>query len=134
MPAVDTLVIAYKGAGPMLNDIMGGQIQLIADPMASSLPLAASGKIKALAVTSMKRVAAAPDIPTIAESGMKGFEFSARGTGCGGRRACPRDIAAKLQAEVAKALAQPDIKRTPRQLGFEAIGSTRGGVREIHRR
>jgi tripartite-type tricarboxylate transporter receptor subunit TctC len=54
---VDTLVIAYKGAGPMLNDIMGGQIQLIADPMASSLPLAASGKIKALAVTSLKRVA-----------------------------------------------------------------------------
>src|SRR5947199_292978 len=63
---VDTLVIPYKGAGPMLNDIMGGQIQLIADPMASSLPLAASGKIKALAVTSLKRVAAAPDIPTIA--------------------------------------------------------------------
>jgi len=73
---VDTLVIAYKGAGPMLNDIMGGQIQLIADPMASSLPLAASGKIKALAVTSSKRVAAAPDIPTIAESGMTGFDFS----------------------------------------------------------
>src|SRR5205085_2207406 len=69
---VDTLVIAYKGAGPMLNDIMGGQIQLIADPMASSLPLAASGKIKALAVTSIRRAAAAPNIPTIAESGMTG--------------------------------------------------------------
>ena len=74
---VDTLVIAYKGAGPMLNDIMGGQIHLIADPMASSLPLAASGKIKALAVTSTKRVAAAPDIPTIAESGLPGFDVTA---------------------------------------------------------
>ena len=73
---VDTLVIAYKGAGPMLNDIMGGQIHLIADPMASSLPLASAGKIKALAVTSLRRVAAAPNIPTIAESGMTGFDFS----------------------------------------------------------
>src|SRR3954467_418652 len=71
---LDTLVIAYKGAGPMLNDIMGGQVQLFAPPMSSSLPLAASGKIKALAVTSLKRVAAAPDVPTIAESGMNGFD------------------------------------------------------------
>jgi len=60
---VDTLVIAYKGAGPMLTDIMSGQVQLIADPMLSSLPLAQSGKIKALAITSRKRVAVAPDIP-----------------------------------------------------------------------
>src|SRR5438045_5433499 len=59
---VDTLVIAYKGAGPMLNDIMGGQNQLIADPMASSLPLAAAGKIKALAVTRFSRRSAAPAI------------------------------------------------------------------------
>ena len=93
----------------MLNDIMGGQIQLIADPMASSLPLAASGKIKALAVTSMKRVAAAPDIPTIAESGMTGFDFSSW-YGLWGPKGLPADITAKLQAEVAKALAQPEIK------------------------
>jgi tripartite-type tricarboxylate transporter receptor subunit TctC len=92
---VDTLVIAYKGAGPMLNDIMGGQIHLIADPMASSLPLAASGKIKALAVTSTKRVAAAPDIPTIAESGMTGFDFGSW-YGLWGPKGLPADITAKL--------------------------------------
>ena len=120
---VDTLVIAYKGAGPMLNDIMGGQIQLIADPMASSLPLAASGKIKALAVTSSKRVAAAPDIPTIAESGMTGFDFSSW-YGLWGPKGLPADITAKLQAEVAKALAAPDVKERLAVLGFEAIGST----------
>jgi tripartite-type tricarboxylate transporter receptor subunit TctC len=120
---IDTLVIAYKGAGPMLNDIMGGQIQLIADPMASSLPLAASGKIKALAVTSLKRVAAAPNIPTIAESGMTGFDFQSW-YGLWGPKGLPSDIAAKLQAEVAKVLAQPDIKERLAVLGFEAIGST----------
>jgi tripartite-type tricarboxylate transporter receptor subunit TctC len=120
---VDTLVIAYKGAGPMLNDIMGGQIQLIADPMASSLPLAASGKIKALAVTSMKRVAAAPSIPTIAESGMNGFDFQSW-YGLWGPKGLPADITARLQAEVAKVLAQPEVKERLGLLGFETIGST----------
>jgi tripartite-type tricarboxylate transporter receptor subunit TctC len=120
---VDTLVIAYKGAGPMLNDIMGGQIQLIADPMASSLPLAASGKIKALAVTSAKRVAAAPTIPTIAESGMTGFDFSSW-YGLWGPKGLPADITAKLRTEVAKALAQGEVKERLGALGFGAIGST----------
>jgi len=120
---VDTLVIAYKGAGPMLNDIMGGQIQLIADPMASSSPLAAAGKIKALAVTSLRRVAAAPNIPTIAESGMTGFEFTSW-YGLWGPKGLPADITAKLQAETAKALAQPEIRERLSVLGFEAIGST----------
>jgi tripartite-type tricarboxylate transporter receptor subunit TctC len=120
---VETLVIAYKGAGPMLNDIMGGQVQLIADPMASSLPLALSGKIKALAVTSTKRVAAAPNIPTIAESGMTGFDFSSW-YGLWGPKGLPADITAKLQSEVAKILAQPDIKERLSTLGFEAIGSS----------
>ena len=130
---VDTLVIAYKGAGPMLNDIMGGQIQLIADPMASSLPLAASGKIKALAVTSLKRVAAAPDIPTIAESGMTGFEFSSW-YGLWGPKGLPADITAKLQTEVVKALAQPDMKERLAVLGFEPIGSTPAEFAKYHRR
>ena len=120
---IDTLVIAYKGAGPMLTDIMAGQIHLIADPMASSLPLAASGKIKALAVTSRKRVAAAPDIPTIAESGMTGFDFSSW-YGLWGPKNLPADIAAKLQAEVAKAVATPEIRQKLGQLGFEPIGSS----------
>jgi tripartite-type tricarboxylate transporter receptor subunit TctC len=118
-----TLVIPYKGAAPMLTDVMSGQVHLIADPMASSLPLAASGKIKPLAVTSMKRVAAAPDIPTIAESGMTGFDFSSW-YGLWGPKGLPADVTAKLQAEVAKALAQPDIKERLATLGFEPIGST----------
>jgi tripartite-type tricarboxylate transporter receptor subunit TctC len=123
---VDTLVIAYKGAGPMLNDLMGGQIHLIADPMASSLPLALAGKIKALALTAQKRVAAAPNIPTIAESGMTGFDFVSW-YGLWGPKGLPADITAKLQSEVVKVLAQPDVKERLGLLGFEPIGSTPAG-------
>ncbi len=120
---VDTLVIAYKGAGPMLTDVMSGQVQLVADPMLSSLPLAQSGKIKALAVTSLKRVAAAPDIPTVAESGMTGFEFVSW-YGLWGPKGLPADIAAKLQAQVAAIVTEPDVKERMAILGFEPVGST----------
>ena len=70
---LDTLVVTYKGTAPALTDLMSGQIQLLADPMLSSLPLAQSGKIKALGLTSLKRAPAAPEIPTVEESGVKGF-------------------------------------------------------------
>ena len=73
---LDTLVVTYKGTAPALTDLMSGQIQLLADPMLSSLPLAQAGKIKALGLTSLKRAAAAPDIPTVEESGVKGFAFA----------------------------------------------------------
>ena len=71
----------------------------------------------------MKRVAAAPNIPTIAESGMRGFDFSSW-YGLWGPKGLPADITAKLQAEIVKALAQPDIRERLATLGFEAIGST----------
>ena len=120
---VDTLVIAYKGAGPMLTDVMSGQVQLVVDPILSSLPLAQSGKIKALAVTSSKRVAAAPEIPTVAESGMTGMDFVSW-YGLWGPKGLPADITAKLQTEVAAIVAQPAVKERMALLGFEPIGST----------
>jgi tripartite-type tricarboxylate transporter receptor subunit TctC len=120
---VDTLVIAYKGTGPALTDLMSGQIQLVADPMLSSLPLAQSGSIKALAVTSLKRQATAPQIPTVDESGFPGFEFVSW-YGLWGPKDLPADITAKLQMNIAKILAQPDVKQRLSVLGFDAIGST----------
>jgi tripartite-type tricarboxylate transporter receptor subunit TctC len=120
---LDTLVIAYKGAGPMLTDVMSGQVQLVADPILSSLPLAQTGKIKALAVTSAKRVAAAPEIPTIAESGATGFDFLSW-YGLWGPKGLPADIAAKLQAEIAAITVDPQAKGRMALLGFEPIGST----------
>jgi tripartite-type tricarboxylate transporter receptor subunit TctC len=120
---VNTLVIAYKGAGPMLNDIMGGQIHLIADPMLSSLPLAQAKKIKALAITSLKRVPSAPDIPTVEESGLEKLEFVSW-YGLWGPKNMPADLIAKIQQHAVKMLAQPEVKQKMGVLGFEPIGST----------
>jgi len=120
---VDTLVINYKGTGPALNDLMSGQIQLLADPMLSSLPLARAGRIKALAITSLHREAAAPEIPTVEESGLPGFEFVSW-YGLWGPKDLPPALTAKLQAGVAAVLAEPDVKDRLAALGFEAIGST----------
>ena len=120
---VDTLVVAYKGTGPALTDLMSGQIQLLADPMLSSLPLAQGGKIKALGLTSLKRSAAAPEIPTVEELGMKGFEFVSW-YGLWGPKNLPADVSAKLQAEIARILAKPAMKERLSTLGFEPIGST----------
>lgn len=120
---VDTLVIPYKGAGPALTDLMSGQTQLMADPMLSSLPLAQGGKIKALAITSAKRLATAPEIPTVAESGMTGFEFVSW-YGLWAPKDLPRDLVATLQSAVAKIVALPDVKQRLDTLGFEPVGST----------
>jgi len=119
---LDTLVITYKGTAPALTDLMSGQIQLLADPMLSSLPLAQSGKIKALGLTSLKRAAAAPEIPTVEESGMKGFAFVSW-YGLWGPKNLPADLSNKLQTEIAKVLALPDVKQRLNALGFDPIGS-----------
>ncbi len=120
---LDTLVIPYKGTAPALTDLVGGQIQLLADPMLSSLPLARAGKIKALGLTSLKRAAAAPEIPTVEESGMKGFEFVSW-YGLWGPRNLPPEVSAYLQEASAKVLALPDVKQRLAELGFDPIAST----------
>ncbi|RAI42308.1 Bug family tripartite tricarboxylate transporter substrate binding protein [Rhodoplanes roseus] len=120
---VDALVIAYKGAGPMLTDLMSGQIQLIADPALSSVPLAQSGKIKALAVTSLNRTASAPEIPTVEESGMKPLDFVSW-YGLWGPKGLPPEITAKLQEVSVKVLGEADTKKRFATLGFDPIGST----------
>jgi tripartite-type tricarboxylate transporter receptor subunit TctC len=102
---------------------MSGQIQLLADPILSSLPLAKAGRIKALAITSLKRQPSAPEIPTVEESGLPGFEFVSW-YGLWGPKNLPADITAKLQSSIAGILAEPDVKQRLSTLGFEAIGST----------
>ena len=120
---LDTLVIAYKGTAPALTDLMSGQIQLLADPMLSSLPLAQGGKIKALGLTTLKRAGAAPDIPTVEESGVTGFEFVSW-YGLWGPKGLPPDISGKLQSDISKVLAMPDVKQRLNTLGFEPIGAS----------
>src|SRR5437660_10287449 len=119
---LDTLVVSYKGTAPALTDLMSGQIQLLADPMLASLPLAQGGKMKALGLTSLKRAAAAPEIPTVAESGVKGFAFVSW-YGLWGPKNLPIDISDKLQTQITKLLASPDVKARLSALGFDPIGT-----------
>jgi tripartite-type tricarboxylate transporter receptor subunit TctC len=119
---LDTLVVSYKGTAPALTDLMSGQIQLLADPMLSSLPLAQGGQIKALGLTGLKRAAAAPEIPTVEESGVKGFEFVSW-YGLWGPKNLPIDVSRELQSDIAKVLAIPEVKQRLNLLGFDPIGA-----------
>ena len=120
---LDTLVVPYKGTAPALTDLVSGQIQLLADPMLSSLPLAQAGKIKALGITSLKRMAVAPNIPTVEESGgIKGFEFVSW-YGLWAPKNLPADVSAKLSSDLAKVMARPEVKERLSGMGFNPIGS-----------
>ena len=120
---LDTLVVPYKGTAPALTDLVSGQIQLLADPMLSSLPLAQAGKIKALGITSLKRMDVAPNIPTVEESGgMKGFEFVSW-YGLWAPKNLPADVSANLSSDLAKVMARPEVKERLSAMGFNPIGS-----------
>ncbi len=123
MAGVDMVHVPYKGAAPAMTDLIGGQIQLMFDNFASSLAQVRAGKVKALAVTTAKRSVLAPDLPTIAESGLPGFDintwfgiFVPAGTS--------REIVERLHAEFVKALSAPDIREKMMTLGAEPVGST----------
>ena len=114
--------VPYKGGAPALADLVGGQIQLMLENIPSTLPFARSGKLRALAVTSLKRSAIVQDLPTLDEAGLKGYEligwnglFVPTGT--------PPTIVTYLHGETVTALAQPDMKDRLAALGAEGVGS-----------
>jgi tripartite-type tricarboxylate transporter receptor subunit TctC len=110
--------IPYRGSGPALVDLMAGQVQLSFDTMASVLPHIKSGKVRALAVASAKRSPQLPDVPTMAEAGVKGVEMSAW-YGLYMPSATPKAVQERVQAEVAKLLALPDTKTRLDAIGAE---------------
>ncbi|HEY4748136.1 MAG TPA: tripartite tricarboxylate transporter substrate-binding protein, partial [Steroidobacteraceae bacterium] len=121
--AVELVHVPYKGAAPAITDLVGGQIRMMFAPAVNALPLAASGKLRALAVTSAKRSRLAPNLPTIAESGLPGFEV----TGWYGLAAPAATAAltvARLNAETNRALASADTVEQLRQQGLEPVGDT----------
>jgi tripartite-type tricarboxylate transporter receptor subunit TctC len=106
---VDMLFVPYKGEGPAIADAMGGQISLVFSNLPVALPQARGGKLRGIAVTSAQRVPTAPDIPTVAESGLPGFEaFTWFGFFAPG--ATLREIIVKLNADSVSALNLPDVK------------------------
>jgi tripartite-type tricarboxylate transporter receptor subunit TctC len=110
--------VPYKGRAQAIPDLLGGRIQLIFDNMPSALPLVKSGELKAIAVTSANRSPAAPQIPTIAESGLPGFEATSW-FALYGPAGIPREVQLRIHAETQKALAAADVKEKLAGLGLE---------------
>jgi tripartite-type tricarboxylate transporter receptor subunit TctC len=116
--------VPYKGTPPALTDVASGQVPFMFDQMTAALPLAKAGRLKLLAVTTARRMALAPELPTMMESGVPGFEMSSwqavympKGT--------PRAIVQRLNAEIVKALKQPDVQaKLAGQLGMDIVGSS----------
>jgi tripartite-type tricarboxylate transporter receptor subunit TctC len=125
MAGIDMTHVPYKGAAPAMNDLIGGQIQLMFDNLASSLAQVRAGKVRALAVTTAKRSALAPELPTIAESGLPGFDINTW-FGIFVPARTPHEIVERLHAEFTKALAAPDIRERMLNLGAEPVGSSSG--------
>ncbi len=123
MAGVEMQHIPYKGSPPALQDVVGGQVTMTFDNITTAWPLAKAGKLRALAVTTAKRSPVAPDVPTLAESGLAGFEvgswqgvFAPAGT--------PPAIVKRLNAEIVKILNMPDVKEKILALGAEPVGDT----------
>ena len=110
--------IAYKGGAPAMVDVMGGQIDLMFDQAASSVPLLRSGKVKAYAVTDKVRLAAAPDILTVDEAGLKGF-YIAIWHAIWAPRGTPKDVIGKLNGAVVETLADEAVRQRFADLGQE---------------
>jgi tripartite-type tricarboxylate transporter receptor subunit TctC len=123
MAGIDMTHVPYKGAAPAMNDLIGGQIQLMFDNLASSLAQVRAGKVRALAVTTAKRSALAPELPTIAESGLPGFDINTW-FGIFVPARTPHEIVERLHAEFTKALAAPDIRERMLNLGAEPVGGS----------
>ena len=123
MTGIDMKHVPYKGRASAIPDLLGGRVTMMFDNLPSSLPLVREGKLRALGVTSPKRSPAAPDIPTLSEAGLPGFEavswfalFAAPGT--------PKAVADKLSVQVAEVLKLPDVAKKLSDLGLEPVGST----------
>jgi tripartite-type tricarboxylate transporter receptor subunit TctC len=123
MAKLDLVHIPYKGGGPMLTDLIGGQIPMGVDNLPSSMAHIKSGKIRALAVTTATRWPGAPDIPTVAESGVPGYEASAW-FGLLAPAGTPKEIVDLLQRSVADSLRDPAVAQRLQELGAEPVAST----------
>jgi tripartite-type tricarboxylate transporter receptor subunit TctC len=123
MAAVDIVDIPYKGAAPVVTDLLGGQVQLAILDVVAVLPHIRSGKLKALAVSSSKRFDGLPDVPTFAEAGVPGYEASGW-LGLMVPAGTPPEAIAKLRDAAAKALAQPDVREQLLGLGVTPAAGT----------
>jgi tripartite-type tricarboxylate transporter receptor subunit TctC len=120
---IDLVHIPFKGGGPMVTDLLGGQIQMVIADQANLMPHVKAGKLRALAVGTLVRSPVYPDLPTIAESGYPGFEARAW-QGIAGPAGLPPDIVRQLQSSIAKVMAMPDVRARLVEGGLDPIVSS----------
>ena len=123
MAGVDMVHVPYKGLSPALADLLSGQVQLMFSSVVAILPHIKAGKLRGLATTGAKRLASLPELPTIAESGLPGYEASSW-YGILAPAGTPRDIVARLNAELGKALDQPEVRASLIAEGAEPAGGS----------
>ena len=127
MAGIEMTHIPYRGAGPALNDLLPGRVDVMFNNTGAVLPLIQSGQLRGLAVTTAKRSNAMPDVPTIAEAGVPGFEVSSWYAVFAPART-PPDIIAKANADIVAAINHPVTKERLEQLGVVVLGSTPDGL------
>jgi tripartite-type tricarboxylate transporter receptor subunit TctC len=115
--------IPFNGSAPAMMDVIAGNTQVVMDMMFSASPQVQSGKLKAIAQTGLKRSPAMPDVPTVAESGLPGFEVSVW-NGLMAPAGTPADVIAKLNTEIKQVIESPDFKQRLATQGYEPIWST----------
>ena len=115
--------VPYKGGGAAITDVMGGQVDMMFIGTPPAMPLIQSGKLKALAVTTTKRMSTLPQVPTVSESGLPQFE-SIAAQGIFAPAGTPRDVVQKLNTEIAKIIRMPDVRAKWDQLGAEPVDNT----------
>ena len=123
LTGVDIVHVPYKGAAPAMTDLLGGQVNMMFDAVPTSLPHIKSGKLRALGVTGAKREPALPDVPTIAEAGVPGYEASVW-FGLEVPASTPKAIIARLSEASMKGLAAPEFAKRMTELGFTIVGGT----------
>jgi tripartite-type tricarboxylate transporter receptor subunit TctC len=123
MAGIDILHIPYKGGSPMLVDLIGGQVSIGIDNLPSSMAFIKSGKVRALAVTTTKRWPGAPDIPTMAEAGVSGYDVSAW-FGLMAPAGTPQPLVDELSRHLMAILRTPEIEKQFFDLGAQPVGDT----------
>jgi tripartite-type tricarboxylate transporter receptor subunit TctC len=123
MAGVDLVHVPYKGSAPALNDLIAGQVSLMFDLVLTAAPHIKSGAVRGLAVTGAQRSAVLPELPTVAETGLPGYEVSAW-FGIFAPAGVPQAVAKRLNAEFVKGMQQPDLKQRLASLGADPLTST----------
>jgi tripartite-type tricarboxylate transporter receptor subunit TctC len=123
MTKIDMVPIHYKGDGAAIIDVIGGQVPMLTSSMSALMPYVKSGKMRGIAVTSMKRSTVAPEFPTIAESGLPGFEVITW-FGILAPAATPKDIVNRLNSEIVASVALPNVREQLTKMGFEIVANT----------